>query len=325
MTRVNKSYLFFILFTVIFFASSFLMILIPNAYTMDIMLYNIIGQMMLFLPLILICLVSAKESPKDILMINRISFLDIILSLLLAIAIEPAMTLLSILSTLIFPNEVSEYLYQAADSPLIYSVLAIAVIPAVFEELFFRGIIFSQLKNVSLKKASIIAGLLFGFGHFNPQQFLYAFAMGILACAVVYRTKCIFPTMILHFTINFSQLMLSRIDYSEIAEELPATLGDAAAAADISISQMILPYVLLTAVSVPIIALIIMLMGRKYGRAANHTANDIIPADAYPVIEDETILDYHPEKEYEEKIFTALFFVIILCYLALTSLTFLIK
>lgn len=301
------------------------MVLIPNAYSMDIMLYNIIGQMLLFIPLILICLMAAKESPKNILMINKISFLDVILSILLAIAIEPAMTLLSILSTLIFPNDISEYLYQAIDSPLIYSVLAVAVIPAIFEELFFRGIIFSQLKNLSLKKASIIAGLLFGLGHFNPQQFLYAFAMGTLACVVVYITKSIFPTMILHFTINFSQLMLSRIDYSELPEDLSTTIGEAASVSNMSISQIILPYIVLTVISIPIIALIIMLMGRKYGRVTTKKTNTVLLAEGYPIVEDETIFDYNPEKEYEERIFTVLFFIIIICYLAFISLTILIE
>lgn len=301
------------------------MVLIPNAYSMDIMLYNIIGQMLLFIPLILICLMAAKESPKNILMINKISFLDVILSILLAIAIEPAMTLLSILSTLIFPNDISEYLYQAIDSPLIYSVLAVAVIPAIFEELFFRGIIFSQLKNLSLKKASIIAGLLFGLGHFNPQQFLYAFAMGTLACVVVYITKSIFPTMILHFTINFSQLMLSRIDYSELPEDLSTTIGEAASVSNMSISQIILPYIVLTVISIPIIALIIMLMGGKYGRVTTKKTNTVLLAEGYPIVEDETIFDYNPEKEYEERIFTVLFFIIIICYLAFISLTILIE
>lgn len=324
MSRVNKAYLFFIIFTLIYFGSSFLLSLAPDIYSMDMMLYNIIGQLVLFIPLFIICLSMSKESPNSVLMTNRISITDILLSIALAIAIEPAMTLLSMLSTLISPNEISDYLYQSAESPLIYSIIAVAVIPAVFEELFFRGIIFSQFKNVSLKKACIIAGLLFGLGHFNYQQFLYAFAMGILACAVVYRTKSIFPTIILHFTINFSQLMLSRVDYGELTEEMADTLGKAAAAADVSISQMILPYVLLTAISIPIITLIFKFMGRKYGRPANNSDNKQLMIETYPVIMDESIFDYKPEKEFEEKIFTAPFFIIIIGYLVLTAITILI-
>lgn len=295
------------------------MAIIPSTYSMDIMLYNIFGQLALFVPLILICLAIAKEAPKNVLMINRISLMDIVLSIILAIAIEPLMTLLSLLSTLIFPNEVSEYLYQTIDSPLIYSIIAVAVIPAFFEELFFRGIVFSHLKNVSLKKACIIAGLLFGFGHFSAQQFLYAFAMGIISCIVVYRTKSIFPTMILHFTINFSQLMLSRVNFNEISGELTNTLGEAAAASDISISQMVLPYVFLTFVSIPIIVLTIMLMGRKYGRFKNNKSLHVV--EKSPIIVDESVFDYNPEKEFEEKIFTAPFFLIVIVYLALVIMT----
>ncbi|MEA4971861.1 MAG: type II CAAX endopeptidase family protein [Candidatus Metalachnospira sp.] len=321
MTRVNKAYLFFIIFTVIYFGSSFLLALVPNLYSLDMMVYNIIGQLVMFIPLIIICLAITKETPKSVLMTNRVSIMDILLSIALAIAIEPAMTLLSMLSTLVTPNVVSEYLYESAESPLIYSIIAVAVIPALFEELFFRGIIFSQLKNVSLKKACIIAGLLFGLGHFSFQQFLYAFAMGVLACAVVYRTKSIFPTMILHFTINFSQLMLSRVDYNEITDGMTNTLGSAAAAADISVSQMILPYVLLTAISIPIIALIIRFMGSKYGRASNKKCDLPMMIEECPVIADESVFDYKPEKEFEEKIFTAPFFVIIIVYLALTVIT----
>jgi len=294
------------------------MAFIPGLASIDLMLYNIIGQLALFIPLIIICLIMTRENFKSVFMTNKISFMDIFLAILLAVAIEPAMTLLSLLSTLVFPNEVSEYLYQTMDSPLIYSIIAVAVIPALFEELFFRGLIFSQLKNVSLKKACIIAGLLFGLGHFSPQQFLYAFAMGVLACAVVYRTNSVFPTMILHFTINFSQLMLSRVDFSEMSGEITNTIEEAAA--NVDISQLVLPYVFLTVVSIPIVALILMSMGRKYGRFAKNESRVQLIGDS-PIIVDESIFDYNPDKKFEEKIFTVPLFLIIIGYFALVALT----
>jgi membrane protease YdiL (CAAX protease family) len=84
-----------------------------------------------------------------------------------------------------------------------------ALMPAFFEEMYFRGIIFSNYRHVEIKKACLMTGLFFGLAHMNPQQFLYAFIMGTIFCYFVYRTGSIFSSMLSHFTINGTQTILS--------------------------------------------------------------------------------------------------------------------
>ena len=56
-----------------------------------------------------------------------------------------------------------------------------------------------------------MSGLYFGLMHLDGQQFLYAFAMGIVFCYMVYKTNSIFSSIISHFTINSSQTLLLRL------------------------------------------------------------------------------------------------------------------
>ena len=78
-----------------------------------------------------------------------------------------------------------------------------AVIPAICEELLFRGVIFRGLldkyKPVS---AMLIGGALFMLMHGSLQQSLYQFILGVVLCLVYYLTKNIFYPMLLHFLNN---------------------------------------------------------------------------------------------------------------------------
>lgn len=322
LSKVKRAYIMFFIFIVLYFGSSFVLFFIPDLENIDLMLYNIIGQLIMFIPLLLICIAVSKDSVKNIYQFNKVPVLDIILAIFLALAIEPAMSLLSMLSTIIFPNEVSEYMAVTYDSPLIISVISTALIPAVCEEMFFRGALFSQFKNISLKSACLLTGVLFGIAHFDAQQFLYAFAMGALMCYVVYKTNSIIPTIVVHFTINFSQLIFSRFTTdTEFTEELTNTITEAAAASEMTIGQLVLPYVLMTVISIPLIYIILKFMGRR--RSVSLPANNMVLTDnEFLPVYNETVFDYKPQDGFAEKIFTPAFFVILIIYIGYIALTF---
>ncbi|MGE4214742.1 MAG: CPBP family glutamic-type intramembrane protease [Anaerotignaceae bacterium] len=122
--------------------------------------------------------------------------------------------LISTLSAIIFPNNISNVFEVYATYPLWFVILSIAIIPAFCEELFFRGIVFSNYRNVSFLKASLACGFIFGMAHMDGQQFFYAFFMGIIFCYLVYKTRSIFASIISHFTINCSQSLLAYYIYN---------------------------------------------------------------------------------------------------------------
>jgi len=142
----------------------------------------------------------------------KLGKVNIVYIIAISMFLQPAMMVISALSSLLFPNEVAELMggmmSRTTAFPLISMLLAAAVTPAICEELVFRGYIQSQYKNYTIKKAAVINGLFFGIIHMNPQQFVYAFAMGIVFALMVHYTRSIRAAILSHFIVNGSQLTL---------------------------------------------------------------------------------------------------------------------
>jgi len=85
---------------------------------------------------------------------------------------------------------------------LVISLLFIAVLPAICEELLFRGMIQRGLERIGAGWSVFLSGLLFGLFHFDFQRLAAQTLIGLLSAYVVYRTGSIFNGMILHFCNN---------------------------------------------------------------------------------------------------------------------------
>jgi hypothetical protein len=78
------------------------------------------------------------------------------------------------------------------------ALVVIAVAP-VCEELFFRGILFTVLRQrMAFWPAAVIDGVLFGFVHGSLVIVPVLAALGVMFCYVYERTGSIFPTIALH-------------------------------------------------------------------------------------------------------------------------------
>ncbi len=92
------------------------------------------------------------------------------------------------------------------------SILLLAVIAPVTEELFFRRIILDGfLENYSATDAIIVASVLFGIVHLNPWQALPAFFMGLYLSWVFVRSGSIVLCMIAHGLYNTVGLLIMSI------------------------------------------------------------------------------------------------------------------
>ena len=82
-------------------------------------------------------------------------------------------------------------------------LFVVAVLPAVFEELIFRGAVLSGLKkNFSMPVAVLLCGGLFALYHQRPEQTLYQFCCGTAYALLALRAGSILPTMLAHFINN---------------------------------------------------------------------------------------------------------------------------
>lgn len=81
-------------------------------------------------------------------------------------------------------------------------LLVVALLPAVFEELFFRGVILKGLTVFSKVGAILFCGLLFSLYHQNPAQTAYQFVCGAAFAWVAINAGSILPTVLAHFLNN---------------------------------------------------------------------------------------------------------------------------
>ncbi|MDO5119694.1 MAG: CPBP family intramembrane metalloprotease [Coriobacteriales bacterium] len=112
----------------------------------------------------------------------------------------------------------------------ICAVLALA--PGVFEELLFRGIPISNWMRTAkdsgtIMKCALITSVLFGCVHgFNVfsgaaisstlYQIFYSTCIGFFFCAVFLRTASIWPTIIVHFLIDFSAFLFMDMEHGGV-------------------------------------------------------------------------------------------------------------
>ena len=81
--------------------------------------------------------------------------------------------------------------------------ISLAVLPAIFEELFFRGILLNSLISGGKLFAVIVSSLCFAVYHCSITQLLYQFIFGIAFSLLALNSKSIFPCILTHFLNNF--------------------------------------------------------------------------------------------------------------------------
>lgn len=115
-----------------------------------------------------------------------------------------------------------DFLLQA---PFWAAVLVMAVLPALGEELMFRGFVFGTMKAKTKPLTAILmTGFLFGCYHFSLVKLIPTAFLGCLLAVLVYRTGSIFPAMLMHFANNFVSLFVSQYQ-EQLNEKYPALMN----------------------------------------------------------------------------------------------------
>jgi membrane protease YdiL (CAAX protease family) len=83
-----------------------------------------------------------------------------------------------------------------------------ALLPAIFEEIFFRGVILKSLKGAGVVISSLICALFFALYHCSVVQFVYQFIYGVGLCLLVKLSKSVIPAIISHFINNFAVILI---------------------------------------------------------------------------------------------------------------------
>lgn len=111
------------------------------------------------------------------------------------------------LLSMLFPdssqNLNDEYMAILDGIPFVGGLLLIALLPAVCEELMYRGYIFTALKQkMSLKKAVLFVSFLFGLSHLSLIKLIPTMLLGVAFAYAAEKTGSIFVSSMMHFLNN---------------------------------------------------------------------------------------------------------------------------
>ncbi len=113
----------------------------------------------------------------------------------------------------------------AMESPweLMFSLLVMALVPALGEEMIFRGIVQQQLMH-RLRPVAAVLGTAFVFAliHFQFKEFFALFGMGALLGFLFYWTKNLWVSVAGHFFFNAMQVFAAWFGVTEV-EKMPET------------------------------------------------------------------------------------------------------
>lgn len=99
----------------------------------------------------------------------------------------------------------SEYLYQDTDSPFAWAIIMTCLQPAIFEEVAFRGFMFTNLQGLASSKGAVfISAILFGIMHLSFISLMWLIPLGIVFAMLRLKYNTLWYGIIGHFVYNFT-------------------------------------------------------------------------------------------------------------------------
>ena len=171
----------------------------------------IITQCILVVPTV-VFVIKNKIRIREFLRFKRIKLTNIIVLLFLTFALIPVLNLISSV-TLLFTNSPINNMMSTMvkKENFILCLIAVAILPSIFEEGVYRGVFYNEYSKVNLRKGILLSAFMFAVLHMNINQFSYAFLMGIMFILIIEATDSIVAAMIVHFLINAQSLLLIKL------------------------------------------------------------------------------------------------------------------
>lgn len=170
----------------------------------------VFAQVLYFAPVFVYLLVKGIR-PGRWIPFKGIRISNILLTVLVTFLFMPLISFLNLFSMLFSTNFVSESAGEMAANPIWLNLLMVAVIPAVLEELVFRGVFYHAYREKGVIVGALASAVVFGLLHMNFNQFFYAFVLGLIFCMLIEITGSIFTTIIAHFVVNGWNVLLMAI------------------------------------------------------------------------------------------------------------------
>ena len=150
--------------------------------------------------------------------IQKLEVKTLVLPLLLGITLYAAVS--TILGMLPIPETLlDQYSYFSSTlfgGSIWITILAVAIVAPITEEIIFRGLILSRLRRgMPTVVAAIISSLIFAVAHGAWIWMAYAFVLGIVLCYVAIKYRSIVASMVLHIAFNLLGVIASSFENLE--------------------------------------------------------------------------------------------------------------
>jgi sodium transport system permease protein len=177
---------------------------------------------------VLLMTVLLTGSPRKTLLLDRVpSVAASIVAIVLAVLLHPIGVQISHWIRQLYPlqDDVTSYaqtvaqLLETAPWPWLPYVL-LALLPALCEELAFRGFVLSGLRHLGNKWwAIVLSAIFFGVAHNVVQQSISAAALGLVIGYIAVQTGSLLPCVLFHLTYN--ALMFTAMKLPALVERRP--------------------------------------------------------------------------------------------------------
>lgn len=127
---------------------------------------------------------------------------DFLMGLLAVLVLQPFLMLVATVTERLSGNPMDGLIEKLLQEPYWISAVGLALLPALIEELVFRGYLLDSCRRLPLWEAALLNGLVFGLFHMNLYQFSYALILGIVFAIVTRRSGSVLPAMGMHLVNN---------------------------------------------------------------------------------------------------------------------------
>lgn len=190
---------------------------------------TIATQLAMILAPCLIMAIFLTTSIRKALRLHRVPLLSLPAAVLIAFCMHPSYVYLAQWIQREFPFSADTQAALAgvdsllSGAPLVGLLLTLAVIPAICEELAFRGFIFAGLQhNKGAVRAIVVTSLLFGLSHGVLQQSISATLMGFILGLIAWRSGSVVCGIIIHICHNSLSMLF--VKAASTWEKTPSVL-----------------------------------------------------------------------------------------------------
>ncbi|MBQ5742621.1 MAG: CPBP family intramembrane metalloprotease [Clostridia bacterium] len=191
-----------------------LLVLKFSRFTENMLILSLIGAGMFLVGALVLKFLSPKIRFNRFFSMKQMSFLEWQITLCFAVLLICGSFLMNYLMGLLYdllPVSVPPAFSGNGYSSMGVALLCIAVLPAVFEEVFFRGAVLTMLRTAKMKTMVAIglSAVLFALLHGPSWYFLTDVYAGVLLALLIYFNGSIYAAIIAHFISNLVSYFLA--------------------------------------------------------------------------------------------------------------------